>query len=61
MPLIGRIDVTEFPGSDFVGTGWFVDNDIVALCNESGVFPPTSWSPCNFWLPQFVFFTPRLR
>jgi phosphatidylserine/phosphatidylglycerophosphate/cardiolipin synthase-like enzyme len=29
MPLIGRIDVTEFPGSDFAGTGWFVDTDIV--------------------------------
>jgi hypothetical protein len=29
MPLIGRIDVAGFPGSDYVGTGWFVDTDIV--------------------------------
>jgi hypothetical protein len=29
MPLIGRIDVTAFPGSDYIGTGWFVDVDIV--------------------------------
>ena len=29
MPLIGRIDVVGFPGSGFVGTGWFVDVDIV--------------------------------
>lgn len=29
IPLIGRIDVTHFPGSDFVGTGWFVGPDIV--------------------------------
>ena len=29
MPLIGRIDVIGFPGSDFVGTGWFVESDIV--------------------------------
>jgi hypothetical protein len=29
MPLIGRIDVTGFPGNDFFGTGWFVDTDIV--------------------------------
>jgi phosphatidylserine/phosphatidylglycerophosphate/cardiolipin synthase-like enzyme len=29
LPLIGRIDVVNFPGSEFVGTGWFVDNDIV--------------------------------
>jgi V8-like Glu-specific endopeptidase len=29
LPLIGRIDVVNFPGLDFVGTGWFVDTDIV--------------------------------
>ena len=29
MPLIGRMDVSGFPGNDFVGTGWFVDTDIV--------------------------------
>jgi PLD-like domain/Trypsin-like peptidase domain len=29
VPLIGRIDVAGFPGTDFVGTGWFVDTDIV--------------------------------
>ena len=29
IPLIGRIDVTHFPGSDYVGTGWFVTPDIV--------------------------------
>jgi hypothetical protein len=29
MPLIGRIDVVGFPGSDFIGTGWFVESDIV--------------------------------
>ena len=29
MPLIGRIDVTDFPNNDFVGTGWIVDSDIV--------------------------------
>lgn len=29
MPLVGRIDVTSFPGAEFVGTGWFVDTDIV--------------------------------
>jgi hypothetical protein len=29
LPLIGRIDVVNFPGNDFIGTGWFVDTDIV--------------------------------
>lgn len=30
LPLIGRIDVVNFPNNvDFVGTGWFVDVDIV--------------------------------
>jgi hypothetical protein len=29
LPLIGRIDVVNFPGLDFVGTGWFVDTDVV--------------------------------
>ncbi|MER9187057.1 phospholipase D-like domain-containing protein [Mesorhizobium australicum] len=29
MPLVGRIDVTSFPGAEFVGTGWFVATDIV--------------------------------
>jgi hypothetical protein len=29
IPLIGRIDAVNFPGSDFIGTGWFVDTDIV--------------------------------
>lgn len=29
VPLIGRIDVAGFPGTDYVGTGWFVDSDIV--------------------------------
>ncbi|MFO1168591.1 MAG: phospholipase D-like domain-containing protein [Rhodoblastus sp.] len=29
MPLIGRIDVTNFPNIDYVGSGWFVDKDIV--------------------------------
>jgi hypothetical protein len=30
LPLIGRIDVVNFPNNiDFVGTGWFVDTDIV--------------------------------
>jgi phosphatidylserine/phosphatidylglycerophosphate/cardiolipin synthase-like enzyme len=29
MPLIGRIDVTNFPGLEFVGTGWFVSSDVV--------------------------------
>ena len=29
IPLIGRIDVTHFPGSDYVGTGWFIGPDIV--------------------------------
>lgn len=29
MALVGRIDVEEFPGSDYVGTGWLVDSDIV--------------------------------
>lgn len=29
IPLVGRIDVTHFPGSDFVGTGWFIGPDIV--------------------------------
>ncbi|HKV07163.1 MAG TPA: trypsin-like peptidase domain-containing protein, partial [Thermoanaerobaculia bacterium] len=29
MPLIGRIDVTNFPGHEFVGTGWFVARDVV--------------------------------
>jgi hypothetical protein len=29
MPLIGRIDVTDFPGSDYVGSGWVVDTNIV--------------------------------
>jgi hypothetical protein len=28
MPLVGRIDVSNFPG-EYVGTGWFVANDIV--------------------------------
>ena len=30
LPLIGRIDVVNFPNNiDFAGTGWFVDTDIV--------------------------------
>jgi phosphatidylserine/phosphatidylglycerophosphate/cardiolipin synthase-like enzyme len=29
IPLVGRIDVLGFPGNDFVGSGWFVDTDIV--------------------------------
>lgn len=29
LPLVGRFDVTNFPGSDFLGTGWFVATDIV--------------------------------
>src|SRR5262245_2268220 len=30
MPLIGRIDVVNFPSQiDFLGTGWFVDTEIV--------------------------------
>ena len=29
LPLIGRIDVVNFPNIDFVGTGWFVDTEIV--------------------------------
>jgi phosphatidylserine/phosphatidylglycerophosphate/cardiolipin synthase-like enzyme len=29
MSLIGRIDVAGFPGNDFLGTGWFVDTEIV--------------------------------
>jgi hypothetical protein len=29
MPLVGRIDVTSFPGAEFLGTAWFVDADIV--------------------------------
>jgi len=28
MPLVGRVDVSNFPG-EFVGTGWFVDENIV--------------------------------
>ena len=30
LPFVGRIDVTNFPGSNFVGSGWFVDTDIIA-------------------------------
>jgi V8-like Glu-specific endopeptidase len=29
MPLIGRMDVANFPGIDFLGTAWFVAPDIV--------------------------------
>jgi phosphatidylserine/phosphatidylglycerophosphate/cardiolipin synthase-like enzyme/V8-like Glu-specific endopeptidase len=29
LPLIGRIDVVNFPSTEFLGTGWFVDSDIV--------------------------------
>lgn len=29
MPLIGRIDVTNFPGLEFVGTGWLIAEDVV--------------------------------
>ncbi|MEY9419445.1 hypothetical protein ABIF69_005887 [Bradyrhizobium japonicum] len=29
MPLIGRIDVIDFPGLAYLGTGWLVDVDIV--------------------------------
>ena len=29
MPLVGRIDVTNFPGIEYVGTGWFVAPDVV--------------------------------
>lgn len=29
MPLVGRVDAVNFPGSDYVGTGWFVAPDIV--------------------------------
>ena len=29
LPLVGRIDVVNFPNVDFVGTGWFVDTDVI--------------------------------
>jgi hypothetical protein len=29
LPLIGRFDVVNFPGADYLGTGWFVDADVV--------------------------------
>lgn len=29
MPLVGRVDAVNFPGSDYVGTGWFIGPDIV--------------------------------
>lgn len=29
LPLVGRIDVVNFPGNEFVGTGWFVAEDVV--------------------------------
>ena len=29
MPLIGRVDVENFPGTDFLGTAWFVADDIL--------------------------------
>ena len=29
IPLVGRIDVQYFPNSDYLGTGWFVAEDIV--------------------------------
>ena len=29
LPLVGRIDVVNFPNVDYVGTGWFVDTDVV--------------------------------
>jgi hypothetical protein len=29
MPLVGRIDVVGFPSTDFLGTGWFVDTDVL--------------------------------
>ena len=29
IPLIGRIDVEAFPNLDYVGTGWFIDTDVV--------------------------------
>lgn len=29
LPLIGRIDVVNFPNINFLGTGWFVDTDVV--------------------------------
>ncbi len=29
LPLIGRIDVLHFPGNEFVGTGWFVAENVV--------------------------------
>lgn len=29
LPLIGRFDVKNFPGADYLGTGWFVATDIV--------------------------------
>jgi phosphatidylserine/phosphatidylglycerophosphate/cardiolipin synthase-like enzyme len=29
MPLVGRVDIEGFPGNDFLGTGWFVADDVV--------------------------------
>lgn len=29
LPLVGRIDVLNFPGTEFVGSGWFVADDVV--------------------------------
>jgi phosphatidylserine/phosphatidylglycerophosphate/cardiolipin synthase-like enzyme len=29
LPLIGRIDVVNFPNVDYLGTGWFVDSDVI--------------------------------
>jgi S1-C subfamily serine protease len=47
LPLIGRFDVKNFPGAEFIGTGWFVDTEIVVtnrhvasllVTNEAGRF-----------------------
>ncbi|HEY0083185.1 MAG TPA: serine protease, partial [Pyrinomonadaceae bacterium] len=47
LPLIGRIDVVNFPNGDFVGTGWFVDTDIV-VTNRHVASLIARWDGRNF-------------
>jgi S1-C subfamily serine protease len=45
--LVGRIDVEGFPGNDFVGTGWFVDTNIV-VTNRHVASLIARWDGRNF-------------
>jgi hypothetical protein len=48
MPLVGRIDVERFPGgADYIGTGWFIEADIV-VTNRHVAVHLARWNGAKF-------------